>query len=133
MNYLLDTHTFLWSLTGEKHIPERAREKIKDANNEIFVSAVSFWEITIKIRLKKLDLGGLAIEDLPALAERMDFQLIGVTPEEASTYGNLAETTPKDPFDRMLIWQCIQRNMTMVSKDGEFEKFKVFGLKLLWA
>jgi len=58
--------------------------------------------------------------------------LIDLTPEEANTYSDLAENTHNDPFDRMLIWQCIRRNMTMVSKDTEFKKFKDYGLKVLW-
>ncbi len=132
MKYLLDTHTFLWTLTQSKSLPEKALEAIKNPDNEIFVSAVTFWEISIKTRLRKLDPGGLPIEDLPALAEKMDFQLMDLTPEEAATYGSLAENTHNDPFDRMLIWQCIRRNMTMVSKDAEFKKFRNYGLKILW-
>ncbi|MFA4846510.1 MAG: type II toxin-antitoxin system VapC family toxin [Patescibacteria group bacterium] len=133
MKYLLDTHAFLWSVTRSKALPEKVISELKNPHNEVFISAVSFWEIAIKTRIKKLDLGGLPIEDLISLAEKMDFQLIDLTPEEASTYVNLAENTHNDPFDRMLIWQCIRRNMTIVSKDGEFEKFKDFGLKILWS
>ncbi len=79
-----------------------------------------------------IGMDSLPIGDLPALAERMDFQLMDLTPEEAATYCNLAEGTHSDPFDRMLIWQCIRINMTMVSKDAEFKKFKNYGLKILW-
>jgi PIN domain nuclease of toxin-antitoxin system len=75
---------------------------------------------------------GLQIEELCDLAEKMDFELISLTPEEAIGYINLSEKTHKDPFDRMIIWQCISRNMTMISKDSEFKKFKTFGLKILW-
>lgn len=131
MKYLLDTHTFLWSLTEEKRIPEKTLREIKNPDNEVFVSAVSFWEIAIKMRLQKLDLDGLPTTDLPALAERMHFQLIHLTPEEAVSYGKLVEKSHKDPFDRMLIWQCIKRTMTMVSRDGAFCKFKEYGLKVL--
>ena len=62
----------------------------------------------------------------------MDFQLIGLSPEESSTYCNLKEPNHKDPFDRMLVWQAIQRKMIIISKDHEFSKFEEFGLKLLW-
>jgi PIN domain nuclease of toxin-antitoxin system len=132
MKYLLDTHTFLWTITQSKSLPEKVTQAIKNPNNEIFVSAVTFWEISIKTRLKKLDLDGLPIEDLLPLAEKMDFLLIDLTSEEANSNGNLNEDTHKDPFDRMLIWQSIRRNMTLISKDSEFRKFKACGLKLLW-
>ncbi len=132
MKYLLDTHAFLWAVSQSKDLPEKVYQVIKNPNNDVFVSAVTFWEIAIKSRIKKLDLGGLSAEDLISLAEQMDFQLIALTPEEAVSYANLNEDTHFDPFDRMLIWQCIRRNFTMVSKDSAFEKFQDFGLKILW-
>ena len=132
MNYLLDTHAFLWAITQSKDLPEKTIKALKNPHNEVFVSAISFWEISIKTRIKKLDLGGLPIKDLIGLAERMDFKLIELSPMEASSYGELAESTHNDPFDRMLIWQAIKRDMCMVSKDREFKKFKAYGLRLLW-
>lgn len=132
MKYLLDTHAFLWTITQSKDLPLKVVQALKNPTNEVFVSAITFWEISIKTRLKKLDLGGLPLEDLIPLAEQMDFQLIDLTPEEANTYNNLAENIHHDPFDRMLIWQCLRRNMTLVSKDEGFQKFKHYGLKLLW-
>ena len=132
MKFLLDTHTFLWSISGSEKIPEFTRSKITNPDNEIFVSSVSLWEIAIKTRIKKLDLGTIEIEDLIPYAEKMGMELISLVPEESISYVKLEESTHFDPFDRMLIWQAIQRNMTMVSRDGEFKKFKPHGLKLLW-
>ncbi|NLJ08724.1 MAG: type II toxin-antitoxin system VapC family toxin [Treponema sp.] len=132
MNYLLDTHTFLWTISNTVDLSSKAIEIIKDPKHEIFVSAVSFWEISIKTRLKKLNLDTIEPEQLLTLAERMDFQVISLTPEEAITYHKLKENTHNDPFDRMLIWQSISRNMTLISKDEAFSKFVPFGLKLIW-
>ncbi len=132
MKYLLDTHSFLWALSETKNLSKKARETIKSPANDIYVSAVSFWEISIKTRIKKLDLDSLKPEELIPLAEKMKFELISLTPEEAITYHNLANQAHKDPFDRMLIWQSISRNMGLISKDREFRKFTQFGLKLLW-
>lgn len=132
MKYLLDTHAFLWSITQSKALSKKVISELKNPRNEVFVSAVTFWEIAIKTRIKKLDLGGLPVGDLVDLAKKMDFQCIDLTPEEAGSYVDLAKTTHNDPFDRMLIWQCIRRNMTIVSKDAEFEKFRAAGLKILW-
>lgn len=132
MNYLLDTHTFLWTIADSGKLPQAVREIIISPANEIYVSAVSFWEIGIKSRLGKLDLGNLVPEQLVSIAEEMEFQTISLTPEEASTYARLKETEHKDPFDRMLVWQAIQRNFVIVSKDGKFAKFEPFGLKIIW-
>jgi len=132
MKYLLDTHAFLWTLGQSKELPEKVAKEIRNPDNEVYVSAVTFWEISIKIRLKKLDLGGVPPGDLITLAEKMDFHVLDLTPEDAATYLDLAEPTHHDPFDRMLIWQCIRRNMTIISKDMEFTKFKDSGLKILW-
>lgn len=132
MNYLLNTHTFLWTISNTENLSSKTIEIIKDPKHEIFVSAVSFWEISIKTRLKKLNLDTIEPEQLLTLAERMDFQVISITPEEAITYHKLKENTHNDPFDRMLIWQSISRNMTLISKDEAFSKFVPFGLKLIW-
>ena len=132
MKYLLDTHTFIWSIAQPTLFPERAREEMRNAGNEVFVSAVNLWEISIKTRIEKLDLGGLNVGDLIGVAEQTGFQLIGLSPEEAVSYGTLGEDTHFDPFDRMLIWQAIRRNLTIVSRDAEFEKFVPHGLQLLW-
>ena len=132
MNYLLDTHSFIWSIAQTELIPERTIKELRNPDNNVFVSSVNLWEISIKTRLKKIDLGGIAVDDLIGLAEEIGFQLIELSPEEAITYGKLEEDSRFDPFDRMLIWQAIQRNLTMVSRDSEFEKFIPDGLKLLW-
>lgn len=132
MNYLLDTHAFLWATSKSKELSGKASEIVRNPKNEIYVSAVTFWEIAIKTRIRKLDLDGLTPEELIPLAEEMEFQLIGLSPEESATYGNLKEPDHRDPFDRMLIWQAISRNMTMISRDSEFKKFVTYGLKLVW-
>ncbi len=132
MKYLLDTHTFLWSISGSEKIPTDTKAKIVHPDNEIYVSAVSLWEIAIKTKIKKLSLGNIEIENLIPYAEKMGMELISLTPEESISYSKLEEDSHFDPFDRMLIWQSFQRNMTIISKDEEFEKFKKYGLKLLW-
>jgi len=132
MKYLLDTHTFIWSVAQSNLIPDRTRQELRDPGNEVFISAVNLWEISIKTRIRKIDLGGVTVDNLIDLAEEIGFQLIGLSPEEAVSYGTLTEDSHFDPFDRMLIWQAIRRNLTMVSRDSEFEKFVPHGLRLVW-
>jgi PIN domain nuclease of toxin-antitoxin system len=131
MRYLLDTHVFLWA-TGQSHkLPANIRTVIDDEANGVFVSAIVFWEIAIKTRLGKLDIGGRSALELLGLAQTMGFQLIGVEPDEAATFDQLEENTHLDLFDRMLIWQAISRKLTLISSDSKFWHFTPDGLKLL--
>lgn len=130
MKLLLDTHTFLWAVSEPSKLPLRSRKAIEDRANQVFVSAISLWEITIKVRIGKLDLGW--DDDLITAGSNAGIEMLSLTPEEAATYGELAEPLHNDPFDRMLIWQAIQRKMVLVSGDPEFAIFKKAGLRLLW-
>ena len=132
MNYLLDTHVFLWTLAKTENLSKRALEAIKNPDNEIFVSAVSLWEIAIKVRIQKLNLDTVRPDELIALAEKMQFQLMSLSAEEAVSYYQLNENTHHDPFDRMLIWQSISRNIALISKDKQFKNFIPYGLQLVW-
>ncbi len=132
MKYLLDTHVFLWSIADTKELSKNAIKALTNPDNEIYISSVTLWEIAIKTRLGKLAIEGISIDELPGVIEKLEYNQISMTPEDALGYLNLREPTHKDPFDRMLIWQCISRHMTMLSKDAEFHKFVPFGLKLQW-
>jgi PIN domain nuclease of toxin-antitoxin system len=132
MKYILDTHVFLWSIANTKELSKNVIKVIKNQDNEIYVSSVTLWEIAIKTRIGKLNIEGTSIDEIPSIIERLEYSQISMTSEDALGYINLKEDTHKDPFDRMLIWQCMSRNMIMISKDTEFIKFVPFGLKLLW-
>jgi len=132
MRLLLDTHTFIWALSNTKKLPLRAGSAITDPENQIFVSAVSFWEIAIKVRIKRLAPIGHQASTLVEAAELMGFRPIELTPIEAAAHGDLTEDIHFDPFERMLIWQAISRDLVLVSGDAEFKKFAADCLKLLW-
>jgi PIN domain nuclease of toxin-antitoxin system len=131
MNYLLDTHTLIWALTDTKKLPTTTRAALEDSTSVSHVSAVTFWEMAIKIRSGRLEPIGDWDSAIPYV-ELLGFRTIPLLPEEAAASKNLTEDTHFDPFDRMLIWQAIDRDMTLVSRDPEFKKFKADGLKLLW-
>ncbi|OHD82668.1 MAG: DNA-binding protein [Spirochaetes bacterium RIFOXYC1_FULL_54_7] len=132
MKYFLDTHVFLWSIADSSELSKNVITALKNPENEIFVSSVTLWEITLKTRVGKLAIQGTTPAELPGIMERLSYSQLTLTPEDALGYLDLHEPTHKDPFDRMLIWQCIRRDMTMISRDGEFPKFVPFGLKLFW-
>ncbi|WP_426667325.1 type II toxin-antitoxin system VapC family toxin [Mucilaginibacter sp. McL0603] len=133
MNYLLDTHTLIWAITEKGKLSSVARKTIENTDNTILVSAISFWEITLKFSINKLDISGFLPEDLPGLSIKSGFNLIPLLPVESASYHHLpAIGLHKDPFDRMLIWQAIQQELILISKDKNILQYKSAGLKLIW-
>ena len=132
MNLLIDTHTLLWALTAPEQLGAHAREALENPENEVFVSSISLWEISLKFSLGKLTLTALDPTDLPEIIEQTGFKLIEPSIDEYAGFHQLPRTSHKDPFDRMLIWQSIQNDLTLVTKDGQLEQYIAIGLKTLW-
>jgi PIN domain nuclease of toxin-antitoxin system len=103
--------------------------QLEDAKNEAFVSAVTFWEISLKFGLGKLELSGATPNDLPGLALKAGFSLLPLLPEEAAMYHSLEASWHKDPFGRMLMKQAIHNKLTLLSKDSIYSPLSVRGLK----
>jgi PIN domain nuclease of toxin-antitoxin system len=133
MKLLLDTHTLLWSIGKSNELSEKAIQEIKNTHNEILVSAVSLWEIALKYNIGKLILDSLDIERIPEYCEEMGFEFIPLEPVDALNSFSLPQKNiHKDPFDRMLIYQCIKNGYIFVSKDTKIEIYKKDGLKCIW-
>jgi PIN domain nuclease of toxin-antitoxin system len=133
MMYLLDTHTFIWAVLDTGKLSRKAKDIISSRQNEIYVSTVSFWEISLKTRMKKFSFKNININHFPEYARDLGFFIIDIRENEAITFHELPlKDNHKDPFDRMLIWQAIKHNMTMISKDIFFEQYTKDGLKLVW-
>ena len=132
MNILLDTHVFLWSLFTPDKLTKTVIREIKTPDNDVAVSVVTFWEISLKYALGKLELTGVEPEELPDFAAQMNLEILPITTAEASTFHKLPRLSHKDPFDRIIIWQAIQRKMTLISKDRDFKAYHKFGLRIIW-
>ena len=132
MKYLLDTHTFLWSLFNPEKLNNTTTQIIVSQDNDIAVSVITFWEISLKCSIGKLELSGVTPDELPAFAEKTGFEIIQINPNEVASFYNLPRLGHKDPFDRLLIWQAIQRKMIFISKDRSFQEYKKYGLRLRW-
>lgn len=132
MNYLLDTHVFLWAIFDDDLLSQSASSIILNQDNTIFVSLISFWEISLKFNTGKLSLHNVFPEELPKYAEKSGFEILNLTPTEVSTSYRLPKLKHKDPFDRLLIWQCINNNICLISKDSEFSEYKDHGLQIIW-
>jgi len=132
MKFLLDTHSLLWALFSPDRLSKRARTSILDPENDVFVSVVSFWEISLKYALGKIEIKGLNPEDLPGAAKEAYLETIELDASEASSFHRLPRIGHKDPFDRLIIWQAIKRGFSLVSADRQFSAYQEHGLKLFW-
>lgn len=132
MSYLLDTHTLIWSLIQPGKLPAGVKKVIANPSNNIYVSAVSFWEISLKYSLNKLELNGVLPNQFPSLSLQTGFKNIPIVAEDCAEYHLLKKTEHKDPFDRMLVWQAIKQKLIFVSKDNRLLLYKDDGLQLFW-
>ncbi len=133
MRLLLDTHTILWTLFKDEKLSEKSRELIIDPQNDVFVSIISYWEIALKYGIGKLELQGVTPEEIPYHVTKMGIDTLGITEIVASTFHKLPRKSHKDPFDRMVVWQSIREDMTLVSTDAKLaETYAEYGLKLIW-
>ena len=129
---MLDTHALLWVIGKSDELSPQVFKDITNSANEVYISAVSIWEIALKCSIGKLKLS-FAVEDIPKYCEQMGFYLIPLGPLEALDSLKLPQNeNHKDPFDRMLIYQCIRRNYTLVSKDSKMKFYKDSGLNHIW-
>ncbi|WP_295394436.1 type II toxin-antitoxin system VapC family toxin [uncultured Thiodictyon sp.] len=130
--YLLDTHSFLWSVFTPERLSRAAQALLANAENPVYVSSVSFWEISLKAGIGKLTLTGCVPDALPEIAQDMGYRLLPLAPDEAASFHRLPRIAHKDPFDRMLIWQAIQRRLVLMTKDAAFDEYRAFQLQTFW-
>ena len=132
MNNLVDTHTFLWIVLASKALSKSARAVLVDSESINYVSVVTFWEISLKFSLGKLNLKGILPESLPTWASDTGFEILNLGPKVASSFYKLPILDHKDPFDRLLVWQAISSRYVLVSKDKELKDYEKHGLSLIW-
>jgi PIN domain nuclease of toxin-antitoxin system len=130
MRLLLDTHTLLWWTTGDSALPDRSRKRIAQSQDEVIVSAVSAWEIAIKVNLGRLPAAASdLITDFEESLMQDGFHSLGITAEHGIRAG-LLPGPHKDPFDRMLIAQAQAENLAIVSNEKVFDHY---GVRRLWS
>lgn len=132
MKLLLDSHTLIWAACEPGQLSGRVRAALLAADNTIYFSAVSLWEISLKFAIGKLALEGVTLEQLYHAGRQMGFEALPLSPETAAGCHALPRTAHKDPFDRMLAWQAICGPFTLVSRDTGLNAYAKQGLKVLW-
>ena len=113
MRILLDSHVLLWALNDSDRIGSKATILLEDAANELFVSAASLWELSLKHAKGKLPYG---TAELRRGIKLLAITTVPVTVEDISKIG-LINLSHKDPFDTLLVAQSITQDMLFMTAD----------------
>lgn len=131
MQYLIDTHVFLWFVSNAKELSQTAKTLLEDENNEIFLSIASLWEISIKTALGKLSIKGTYESVIDDVTDN-SIQILPI---------NFAHTVEQnrlpfhhhDPFNRIIVSQAIVENMNFITADAVFDYYlKDSSIKRIW-
>ena len=128
MKLLLDTCTFLWIISDDSALSDEARSAFSDPTNEIYLSAISVWEIVIKHALKRLPLPEAPDRFIPSQRTRHAIQPLPLEEEAVLQLSRLPEYH-KDPFDRMLVAQSLVEDLALVSNERLFDRY---GVERFW-
>jgi PIN domain nuclease of toxin-antitoxin system len=121
LRILLDTHLVLWWLMDSPSLPKDARTFISDPENDVFISAVSLWEIWLKESLGKLTVPASFEEQLAA----EPFQSLPLTGKHARQVA-LLPWRHRDPFDRMLVAQAQAEELMLLTADAMLAPYGAF-------
>jgi PIN domain nuclease of toxin-antitoxin system len=127
MDLLLDTHSLIWFLNGDEKLSDQARSPNEDPTNSKFVSIASIWEIAIKISLDKFRFPK-GFKHFLDMLEDNGFDILPITFEHAIELSTL-EFKHRDPFDRLLIAQCMTDKLIVVTKDDNIKRYNI---KTIW-
>ncbi len=128
MKLLLDTCTFLWFQADSPQLSPTARAHILDPANEVYLSAVSVWEIARKYAQGGLSLPAHPSTLIPAVRKNSGIESLSLTETDALAAEKL-QLFHKDPFDRMLIAQALMGGLAIVTPDRAFELYPV---RVIW-
>ncbi len=124
MKYLLDTHTLLWFLQGDKKLSDKARQFIDNPSNEKFLSVVSLWEIAVKVSLGKLALGKSFERLFPEQLHFNRIQILDITVDSLIKLTTLP-FHHRDPFDRLIIAQAFVEELPIICADTAFDAYGI--------
>jgi PIN domain nuclease of toxin-antitoxin system len=124
MKLLLDTHTFLWFISGSEQLSPIARSLIEDSANQSVLSIASVWEMAIKVSLGKLTLGKAFEVLIPQQLQLNGITLLGIDLRHTAQVASLP-FHHRDPFDRLLIAQAKIEQLPLVSSDSVLDAYAV--------
>lgn len=120
MKLLLDTHTLLWLVENDPQLSQTALALLVDPGNELLLSPATYWELAIKISIRKYRLADLLADYIAEAVQLYGFSILPIDVKHAEAIVSLPHHR-KDPFDRMLIAQSIVEDISLVSSDEVFD------------
>ncbi|MEW6521259.1 MAG: type II toxin-antitoxin system VapC family toxin [Thermodesulfobacteriota bacterium] len=124
MNILLDTCSFLWIISGSGELSATAREAFAEPGNEVFLSAASCWEISVKWSLGKIRLPEVPARFLPKQRSQHFIEPLPITEQAVFHLAKLPHHH-KDPFDRILVCQAIEHSLVLLTPDPLITQYPV--------
>ncbi len=124
MKVLLDTHIWLWWVLEPARLGPQAQATIANPGNQVFISAVSTWEVVIKFALGRLELPGGPSRFFQDSLANDGFDALSVTPQHTLGVSDLPDIH-KDPFDRLLVAQAIVEGAALISSDSWFRDYPI--------
>lgn len=118
---MLDTHVLIWSASDTARLTRQTLAALAAPENQVFISAVSIWEISIKQALGHLE---FPVAEFDAFALSMGFDILPVHGAHAVAAGQLP-MHHRDPFDRMLVAQAMIEDLILVSNDSQIMRYDV--------
>ncbi|HEV2735398.1 MAG TPA: type II toxin-antitoxin system VapC family toxin [Longimicrobiaceae bacterium] len=125
---LLDTHSFLWFISGSERLSRPARTLIEAPENPMLVSMASLWEIAIKHGLGKLSLERPFVDLIPEQLERQRIDVLGIELPHLAELIRLP-LHHRDPFDRLLAAQARAEDLPIISVDDTLD---AYGVRRIW-
>ena len=124
MKILLDTHIFLWYISATPQIPAETLERLRNPQNDVYLSAVSIWEASVKYHLGKLSLPDSPAAYLPE--QRQLHRIMSLNLDEPSVaHLDRLPALHRDPFDRMFICQALEYEMSIATVDSQIRQYDV--------
>jgi PIN domain nuclease of toxin-antitoxin system len=120
--YLLDSHVLLWWWFDPGRLPTEVRLVLINPASEVFVSAASIWELSLKHHQGKLPELAAVIDDLPGLLQADGFQRLAMSISHGLRAGGYSQPH-RDPFDRMLAAQAQLERLVLISADQQLANF----------
>ncbi len=121
---MLDTGTFLWIAIGSDQISSEAMDLFRDPQNDVYLSAISGWEIAVKHGLGRLSLPEPPEVYIPRIRERHSIEKLPLDEESALHVSRLPDLH-RDPFDRMLVCQAIVHGLVLLTPDRQISQYPV--------
>jgi PIN domain nuclease of toxin-antitoxin system len=131
MRILLDTHAVIWwtgNPADRAKVSHAVQDLIHDASNDIWVSAVTAWEMAIKAQSGKLQIASGLLDNYEARVAALGWSSLPILPQHGITAARLPGSH-KDHFDRMLAAQALAEGLTLATRDPVFA---AYGVKTVW-